>query len=83
MTKARKLAEEIVGVLKFNPELSESDRVLAIETRLDYLIRDVEMGCEEAHKRSQNNGIIVDSRPNDIPVLRDAMLNQQKSDLLN
>ncbi len=79
MSKAKKLAVEIVGVLKFNPELSDSDKQLAIETRLDRLIQDVEAACEESHKRTQSNAVIVDNRPQDIPILQEAMLNMQQS----
>lgn len=50
-TAARKLAEEFINVLKYNPELSHDDKILSLELRLERLISDVEKGCEEAHKR--------------------------------
>jgi len=77
MSRAKKLAEEIIMVLKYNPQLSDNDKMLAVETRLDYLIRDVETACAESHKRSQDNAVIIDNRPQDIPELRDILLQNQ------
>jgi hypothetical protein len=78
MSLARRLAEEILNVFKFNPELSEGDKALCIEVRLMNLINDVERSCAESKQRIQSSPIIVDERPSDIPVLAAAMLNQQK-----
>lgn len=73
--KAAKLAEEILNVFKYNPELSHEERILVIELRIKNLIWDVEKDCAEAHKRAQENAVIIDNRPNDIPILAEAMIN--------
>ena len=39
---ARRLAEEFINVLKYNPQLSHDDKVLSLELRLDKLVEDVE-----------------------------------------
>ena len=52
-TVARKLAEEFINVLKYNPELTHDDKILSLELRLDKLISDVEKGCEEARQRQE------------------------------
>jgi hypothetical protein len=75
---ANRMAEEIVKVLKYNPELSENDKILCVELRLASLIRDVETSCAEAHKRSQDNAVVIDSRPQDIPELASIMINSQQ-----
>jgi hypothetical protein len=81
MSMTKKLASEFIKVLKYNPELTEAERVLSLEVRLDQLVADIERGCEETHKRRQsdkdNNKIIVDARPSDIQPLADMMLARQ------
>ncbi len=82
MSLSRKLAEEIINVLKFNPQLSQDDKILAVELRLTNLMTEVEKACAEAHKRKEAEAIIVDERPQDIPPLAEAMLARQER-LLN
>lgn len=78
MSLARKLAEEIVNVLRYNPQLTQDDKILSVELRLNRLIEDVELSCDEANKRREEaTGIIVDERPQDIPVLAEAMIARQ------
>lgn len=77
MSKLRKLAEEIVNVLRFNSDLDHNSKVLAVELRLDSLAHDVERACEEAHKRLDAAKIVVDSRPFDIPPLAELMIKDQ------
>jgi len=74
---ARKIAEEYVNVLKYNPQLTHDERVLSLEMRLEQLISDVEKGCAEAQKRQRENKVEVDSRPEDIQPLSDLMLKDQ------
>lgn len=50
---ARKLAEEYVNVLKYNPELTHDERILSLELRLEQLVNDVEKGCAEVQKRQE------------------------------
>jgi len=66
---AHKLAEEIINVLKYNPQLTHDEKILSVECRLDHLISDVEKAAAESHKRAQENAVIIDERPNDIPEL--------------
>ncbi len=77
MSKIRKLAEEIVNVLRFNPELDHDTKVLAVECRLDKLAEDVEDACDEAQKRVEDEKITVDARPFDIPVLAEILIKDQ------
>ena len=74
---ARKLAEEIVNVLKYNPDLSHDDKILSVELRLENLIHDVERAAAEAHKRQEENKVIIDDRPQDIAPLAELMLAHQ------
>ncbi len=74
---SRKLAEDIVNMLKYNQHLSHEDKILAIELRLNRFAEDVEKACEQAQMRQKETLIIVDERPQDIPVLARAMLAQQ------
>jgi hypothetical protein len=74
---ARKLATEIINVLKYNPELTDAERILSLETRLEQLIDDVERGAEETHKRKEENKVIIDDRPQDIQPLADLMIKDQ------
>ena len=74
---ARKLAEEIINVLKYNPDLSYDDKVLSGELRLDNLINDVERAAAEAHKRQEENKVIIDDRPQDIAPLAELMIARQ------
>jgi len=75
---ARKLAEEIVNVLKYNPQLTQDEKILSIELRLDGLIGEVEQSCAELHKRSEDNRVIVDERPSDIPELANLLRSSQQ-----
>lgn len=75
---ARKLAEEIVQVLHYNPQLTQDEKILAVQSRLNKLTEDVERACSEAVRRQkEDKTIIVDSHPQDIPVLVEAMLARQ------
>jgi len=78
MALTKRLAQEIVGVLKYNPDLPDDEKVLAIETRLDKLIRDVEVGCQQSIERARVNAVIVDTRPQDIPELSELLRNSQQ-----
>jgi hypothetical protein len=76
-SKARKLAEEITSVLKFNPQLTEDEKTLCIELRLVQFSQDIEEAAKQAHKRATDNAVIVDSRPQDIPELQALILSSQ------
>lgn len=75
---AYKLAAEFVNVLKYNPELTHDEKILSLESRLEKLISDVETSCAEAQKRHENDKVIVDERPRDIPQIAELMLMDQK-----
>lgn len=66
---AHKLAEEFINVLKYNPGLTHDEKILSLELRLDKAFSDVEKGCEEAYSRREDNRVIIDTRPQDIPPL--------------
>lgn len=74
MSKAKKVAEEIVGVLKYNPQLTDAEKILSVETKLDRLIQDVEDGIEQARKRTQGEALLMEAPPGD----REALLNSQQ-----
>ncbi len=78
VTTSRKRATEIISVLKYNPQLTEDERILCVELRLDQLIDDIEKSCDESRKRQEDNAIIVDSRPQDIPILSEMLVAKQK-----
>lgn len=60
---ARKLAEEYVNVLKYNPELTHDEKILSLELRLDKLIEDVEKGCAEAQQRQETAKVVETKQP--------------------
>jgi hypothetical protein len=73
-TAARKLAEEFINVLKYNPQLTHEEKILSLETRLDHLISDVEQGCEAARVRAEEDKtIIISENPttNELIIARD------------
>lgn len=55
----KKLAAEILNVLKYNADLPEHAKLLAIESRLNTLTNDVEMACELNHLRAKENAIAI------------------------
>lgn len=78
MSMLAKAAEEIERVLRYNPQLSQQEKTLSIELRLRNLAQEIEKSCAEASRReSIVASIIVDERPQDIPVLAEAMLARQ------
>jgi len=78
-TLARKLAEEFVNVLKYNPELTHDEKILSLELRLDKLISDVEEGIESARTRREDNAtIIISENPTttELIIARDVQVRQ-------
>lgn len=67
MTASKKMAEEIVAVLKYNADLSNDMKVLAVETRIMKLIQDVEKSCEEASKRAKESVIPISDYSDILP----------------
>lgn len=83
-SKARTLAERIIGVLKYNPQLTEDEKTLCVESHLDGFAKDIEQACAEMHNRTQKDTIIVSTLPQDIEPLQKLMLaHQQSRGLLN
>lgn len=76
--KVKKLASEIVNVLKFNANLSDADKALAVECRLINLVSEIEHACAEARKRTEDNAVILDTRPQDIPELANLLIAAQQ-----
>ena len=57
MTK--KLATDILNVLKYNSDLPDAAKLLAIESRLNALVQDVETACELTQQRAKDNAIAI------------------------
>jgi hypothetical protein len=75
----RKLAEDITNLFKYNADLSHAEKIMAVELRLKDFEQSIERACAEAHKRAENNKVVIDSRPQDIPILAELLINNQKS----
>lgn len=73
-----KIAEDILKSLKYNSDLPDELKLVAIQTRLENLVNDVKKSCEDEGKISKANAVVVDNRPYDIPVLAEAMLKKQQ-----
>lgn len=76
MTQVESLAKEIVGVLKYNPELTDDIKVLSVHTKLASLVNKIK---DEMERVREDNRIIVDTRPFDVPVIAELMLDSQKA----
>lgn len=73
------LAAEIVGVLKYNPQLSDEEKKLCVELRLEQFAKDIEKVCAIQAQHARENALIVDARPMDLPPLYHAMLAEQQT----
>lgn len=73
----RKFAEEFITMLKYNPELTDDVKILALEARVKTLVDNVEQASAEAHQRREQDKVIVDTRPQDIQPIADLMIKDQ------